>query len=335
MTPINIIALTANGFSRRRARRARQGSGAWFEYRQRRARRALRGVSTALAMTLCACSAAPQSPLEAFEVQTPRPFGYVLGDELERRIHVAVRDGFALQPASLPATGSLNRRLDIKQVTVGKHAAGNALQYDITVRYQVFYAPLEVKILALPGFTLAFERGSQHIEQRVPDWHFSVSPLRELAVRKDGAHEYLRPDAAPPPIDTGLLWLRFNAALLSTVLAASLLAYRYGYIPGLSRRRIFKQAARRLVQLPAQDAGAALAVMHGALNTLNHGPLFAHRLADFYRRHPAYAVIGDELQWFFGCSDRYFFGGGQADAETLQRLKNLCRLCRDIERGSR
>lgn len=263
MTPINIIASTANAFCRRRARRARQGSGTWFECRQRRARRALRGVSTALGMALgclsvvalCACSAAPQSPLEAFDVQTPRPFGYVLGDELERRIHVAVRGGFALQPASLPATGSVNRWLDVRQVTVDKHAAGNALQYDITLRYQVFYAPLEVKMLALPGFTLAFERGSQKIEQRVPDWHFSVSPLRELAVRKDGAREYLRPDAAPPLIDSEALRLRLEAALLSAAFAAILLAYRYGYIPGLPQRRIFKQAAPRWTTVPGFPRG--------------------------------------------------------------------------------
>lgn len=310
---------------------------------QCRARRALRDVSTALGMifgsllvvALCACSVAPPSPINAFEVETPRPFGYVLGDELERRIHVELRDGFGLQQAGLPVPGPVNRWLDVKRVEVIKSVGGNTLRYDITVRYQVFYAPLEVKMLVLPGFTLSFGQGGKTVEQRVPDWHFTVSPLRELALRKEGGHEYLRPEAAPPLIDTGALWLRFDAAVLAAALAAAVLAYRYGYIPGLPQRRIFKRAGRQLALLPAHDTGAALAIMHRAFNTLNRQPLFAHRLPAFYRQHPAYAAVAEPLQWFFGFSNRYFFGGGKADAEAMHRLKNLCRLCREIERGSR
>jgi mxaA protein len=90
-----------------------------------------------------------------------------------------------------------------------------------------------------------------------------------------------------------------------------------------------------LALLPMHDTGAALAIMHRAFNTLNRQPLFEHRLPMFYRQHPAFAAVAEPLQWFFGYSNCYYFGDGKADAEAMQRLKNLCRLCREIERGNR
>lgn len=289
----------------------------------------------ALATLLGACSVAPPSPVRSFEVLTPRPFGYLLGDEIEQRIHAEVRRGFDLRRNSLPAAGTLNRGLDVKQVRVAVAESGSTVSYDLTLRYQIFYAPLEVKMLVLPGFKLVFGAAGKAVEQAVPDWHFTVSPLRELALRKEGEREYLRPDAMPPFIADELLWLRCYAALLAAAAAALGLAYRYGYLPGMQRRSIFKRASRQLAQLPQHDTDMALAILHGAFNELYRRPLFGHRLAEFYRLNPEYAAAREQLRWFFGCSNRYFFGSEQLPADAMPALKELCRLCREIERGSR
>jgi mxaA protein len=69
---------------------------------------------------------------------------------------------------------------------------------------------------------------------------------------------------------------------------------------------------------------------------LNRQPLFKHKLAGFYLHHPQYRQLGEQLDWFFNCSNRYFFAGeAEPGAEALTRLRKLCAACREIERGSK
>jgi len=285
-----------------------------------------------MALSLLGCSGSIDEPVSYFNVETPRPFGYVNGDEIPQRIVLETRSGISLQPGSLPAKGQINRWLNLNQVTVKQ----SGQRYQIDLLYQVFYAPLEVKSLTLPGFTVQLSQGEKSISQSVPAWTFTLSPLRELVARQSEQGEYLRPDSPPPLLtDTQALY-SLAAGLSVAVLIAVYLAYLYGCFSGMSRRTVFKRALRKLAGLSKADIEQALTVVHHALNSLNGQPLFLNRLGEFYRRNPEYLQINSQLAWFFNYSNRYFFSDGMiAVAQDFQQLKDLCEQCRKIERGSR
>ena len=289
-----------------------------------------------LGVLISGCSGSLPQSVSGFEFLTPKPFGYVIGDEIAHRIVIDTRAGIELNDQALPKPGELNRWLTINRVEHSQSKIAQGVRHVIDIRYQVFYAPLEVKMLAIPGFSVQFKQGVQTIDQDVPDWHFTISPLRELAVRKDDAGEYMRPDAPPARLSNRETVSRLYASLLIVVLSALYLTYLYGYLPGLTRRGIFKRAQRQLARLPEREIASALSVVHHAINTLNRKPLFQHKLDEFYRNQPDYRKLAGELNDFFELSNRYFFAGyGDIGRDDFDKIERLCSLCREVERGGR
>lgn len=289
-------------------------------------------IPVILVLSLLGCSGSIDEPVSYFNVETPRPFGYVNGDEIPRRIIIETRSGISLQPGSVPAKGQINRWLNLNQVSVKQ----SGRRYQIDLRYQVFYAPLEVKALTLPGFTLQLSQGEKNISQSVPAWTFTLSPLRKLVIRQTDQGEYLCPDSPPSLLVNSNALYGLAASLSIAALTALYLGYLYGYFPGLSRRTAFKRVLRKLAGLSKADMEQALTLVHQALNNLNGQPLFSNRLSEFYRRNPPYRQISSQLTWFFNYSNRYFFSDGMIVVQQdLQQLRDLCEQCRKIERGSR
>ncbi|WP_305908859.1 nonribosomal peptide synthetase MxaA [Methylomarinum sp. Ch1-1] len=287
-------------------------------------------------LMITACSGRIDEAVSHFSVQTPRPFGYVIGDEIGQRIEVEVRRGFSLQYSSLPAKGRVNRWLTLKNIKVKQMAGNHGLRYRIDLRYQIFYAPLEVKMLNLPGFQLQLRQGVNLVERTVPSWYFTVAPLRELAIRKQGNKQYMRPDASAPFIDTGPWRLGLLICLFTAALAGLSLSFVHGVFSGFPRRRIFKQAMTRLTRLGDDFPQDQFKVMHDALNQLNEATLFKHQLENFYRRHSSFKALHTELQWFFDASNRLHFSDQRhVDDQTVKRIRRLCRQCLNIERGVR
>ncbi|WP_231886518.1 nonribosomal peptide synthetase MxaA [Methylomonas methanica] len=294
-------------------------------------------ASLIITMLLVACSGMSNQPLRDFQLQTPRPFGYVIGDTIRHRIVVETRSGMALERSSLPAQGRLNRWLQLNDVSVTEQDGSDGKQYQIDLLYQQFYAPLEVKELSIPGFMLRFQQHGQTLEQPVAPWPFTVAPLRELVVRQDQHGEYMRPDQAPTLLDDNAVVQRLLVALTLALGIALRLAWLYGYLPGLPKRSVFKRAQRKVQNLGLQQLPQALSALHAAFNGLHGKPVFLHKLAEFYQSHPEYRSIADELAWFFDYSNRYFFGDASTmpQENDLQKIKTLCLHCREIERGSR
>jgi len=73
-----------------------------------------------MVLLLLGCSGSIDEPVSYFTVETPRPFGYVNGDEIPLRIVLETRSGISLQAGSLPAKGQINRWLNLNQVTVNQ-----------------------------------------------------------------------------------------------------------------------------------------------------------------------------------------------------------------------
>ena len=281
------------------------------------------------------CSGLLKAPISHFDFQTPRPFGYLIGDEIHHRVIIETRQDTSLNLNSVPTQGEVNRWLNINRVTVSQHNESRETVIDLS--YQVFYAPQEVKMLTIPGFTLQFQQAGKTVEQPVPEWHFTLSPLKELAVRKDDeGYQYMRPDASPRPLSTQSLWIGVYISLIAALMTGFYLAYLYGYFPILTRQRIFKRACSQLASLSEREMGRSLAVVHNALNTLNGQPLFPHKLNEFYILHPEYKAVKQQIDWFFNFSNQVLFAGWQEfGTAEWENLKDLCRLCREIERGSR
>lgn len=284
---------------------------------------------------LSGCSAMLPSPISHFEVQTPRPFGYVIGDEIHHRLVIETRQDVKLIPESLPKQGALNRWLNLNQIRVATDTESGELVVDL--KYQAFYAPNEVKMLSVPGFTLRFNQSGKTIEQPVPEWHFTLSPIKELAVRKDeDGLNYMRPDAVPQPLSDSQHWLVVYASLSLGLITSIYLAYLYGFFPVWPKQRIFKRALRELSSKSQADMPRGLAVVHHAFNVLNDQPLFKHRLAGFYQTHAEYQSAAEQIDWFFNLSNAVLFAGKQDfAADDWQKLQDLCRVCRDIECGKR
>lgn len=291
-------------------------------------------AALASAATLAAaCAGGPSRPVEAFNLETPRPFGYQIGDTVPMRILVQTRPGVQLQSASLPKPGPLNRWLNLRRIELVEAGAD---AYRIDLEYQVFYAPLEVKALTIPGFALRFSQYGQTVEESVPPWQFTLAPLRELIARQDVDGEYLRPDQPPALLSTAGVRTNLVLALMAAAVLGLKLARQYGYLPWFARRSPFKTAEKRLRRLAPAELGAGLAALHSAFNATYGAPVFGHRLPDFLRAHPEFGQIQSELVWFFDYSNRFFFAG-QPDlaGADCERLQKLCGWCRAIERGSR
>jgi mxaA protein len=284
-----------------------------------------------LAFSLLGCSGFIDEPITYFNVETPRPFGYVNGDEIPARIIIETRSGITLNADSLPAKGQINRWLNLNEVTVKQ----SGQRYQIDLRYQVFYAPLEVKSLTLPSFTVQLSQGEKNINQNVPAWSFTLSPLRALVVRQTEQGEYMRPDSPPILLANTLAMYGLTASLTLASLITVYLSFLYGLFPTQLRRTLFKRTLRQLAGLSKADMEQALTIVHNALNSLNGQSLFHNGLGQFYLRNPQYRQINSQLDWFFNYSNRYFFSAGMITvAHDLQQIKDLCEQCRKIERGS-
>lgn len=281
---------------------------------------------------LSACSPSMQEPITHFELQAPKPFGYVIGDEIHHRIIVGARPGISLSKDSIPSVGALNRWLHLKAAKVSVRAEGDADKIVLELTYQVFYSPLEVKMLKIPGFTMRFQQYGKSIEQPVPEWHFTLSPLHELAIRKDEGQVYLRPDATPDIIKVQPVLMRAYLSLIALFLSVLYLVYRHGLLPWQRGRSVFNQASWELARLSINDFDKALTVIHHALNTTNDNPLFKQDLPTFYQRNPQFKTIAAELDWFFNFSSLYFFANRHYVAEQdFIRLQQLCKRCRKLE----
>jgi len=289
-----------------------------------------------IALLLSSCSSSINEPIIHFQVQTPRPFGYVMGDEIKQRIIIEARDGLALQTSSIPSKGEVNRWLNLNKVKIDKIKTQEGIRYQIDLTYQLFYAPLAVKMLELPGFLLQFSQFDNAIEKKVPSWSFTAAPLRELAIRKDDGKEYMRPNTSAPLLDSTRSLNRLIVSLLITFMFAVYLAWLYGMLTFLPKYQIFKKPSRKLAKLSDDDLTDMLSIMHKALKQLNGKPLFHHQLASFYQRFPEYQTLNDELNWFFNYSNQHFFSSASRGSKNdSDKIKSLCRHCLQVERGKR
>ncbi len=266
---------------------------------------------------------------------TPRAYGYTVGDVVQRRVQLTLPPGWALDLEALPRTRRPGQALELRSARV----QGTTLQLD----YQVFLAPTEVRTLELPVLALRFNGPAGDREVRVDAWPLTVAPLVPVDVSPREGLGDMRPDVPAAPIDTTLRQHRLLACAVLLGLLALALAHLHWGLPGWRRRQQpFAQAWRTLRAVPdrasPQQAQAAMKQLHAALNRSAGQVLFAASLPGFVARRPRFVPLQPALADFFSRSQALFFAvpAGTASASAdIAWLKRLCRDCLDAERGVR
>lgn len=273
----------------------------------------------------------------SLEITNPRPFGYVIGDLVDRRINVQAASPYALVQEALPQPKRVDRWLRLRAVTMERHEEKRTNRYDVRLTYEVANVPTEVMTIALPAVALRFQGAGQSLEQTITEWPISIGPLTPNYVLARAGLEELRPDAMPVLLDTRSYPIRLGAyAATLGALALWWIASRFG-IPFLPRPHgPFSRALHDLRRITRESLeGAwyrtALRRVHRAFDETAGRAVFAEQLDGFLVEHPQFDALRGKVVEFFELSRQEFFGSG-APARSPDWLLDFCRQCRDGER---
>lgn len=288
----------------------------------------LLGFCTALALTSWGtCQAQQQAaPAPAASVtpalESPRPFGYVLGDVLTQRIALEF-EGRELEPTELPAlerTGNWFARRDAR---LESDAAGRRW---LTLDYQVINVPDELSAVELPALDLATTDPKLRIEvQAMP---VTVAPITPATVLSRAGLEEMQPDAEAPQIDVLPLERNLRLALYFSGLLA--MAWIALFAIRLLRARGSLPFARAKTDMRRLDDPTAIwRRLHRALDDTAGHVVRGHNLHSLLARAPWLMPMEQDLKRFFDASQERFFAGRTADGvEPLA----LCARAAKLER---
>ena len=294
-----------------------------------------------LLAALLACVAATEIDAQSISdlrTDVPRDFGYTVGDTVRHEMVLDLEAPYRLDTTSLPATGRLNRWLEITRAEATAAHGRDGVSYNIAVDYQIVNAPQVVTAVTVPQQDLSVTGGANPLTVFIPEWTFRIGPVTDADARDSMR---LRPDRQPQPIPVGgrrirlLVWTAVLACLLMS------LGYRYLLLPRLNRDAYpFRAAHRRLRKLgrsPPADFRLGLKVFHAAVNQTAGQVVFPGKLREFVAGHPEYAELEQELKSFFSRSEDTFFRESEVakPEAALWELTTLCRRFRAIERSSR
>jgi mxaA protein len=265
-------------------------------------------------------------------VVEPRAFGYSVGDVLQRRVHLSLPPGWSLDLSSLPKARRPGQAIELRAVQL----EGDELRLD----YQVLRSPTAVQTLEIAPMRLRFAGpgDSTEVFVRVDAWPVTVAPLVPVDVSPRVGLGAMQPDVLPPAIATQARLHRLAVYALVLALLTVYFVHVYVGLPWWGRRqRPFALAWRGLRRVPAnaspQQQRDALRLLHEALNASAGEVVFEDGLANFVAARPRFAPVHERLGAFFRRSHNTFFAD-QPGEPDLQWLRELCRACRDAERGS-
>lgn len=271
-------------------------------------------------------------------VDTPRDFGYTIGDKIRHEMQLSLREPYRLATSTLPKTGRLNRWLEISMIDSEVRHRGQVASYRIIVEYQVFNAPSQLTSVTIPQLEFITTGGANPIPVFMPEWTFIVAPITKPV---PGGEPGLRPDHEPRPIP---LMDRLVRLLTSTMLLAGILlylAYRHWVLPRLSRGRYpFASAFKEIRSIQRRDSEPgsyrlALQIFHGAVNKTAGQVIFPGNLQAFMSANAEYAALASEFSTVYARSQDVFFNDAEiAEPErSIRQLVDLCRHCRNLERS--
>jgi mxaA protein len=284
----------------------------------------MRVVAGALLIALATTASA--LPLDTVE---PRPFGYTVGDVLERRVLVdPERDG-RVDPASLPRPGRNGRWFQLREAS--------AVPGGVRLLYQVVNTPMQPDAENLPSLRLSvIGRDGQVRPADIGPFTVTMAPVTHVGPNEVIDAGDLRPDLDPRPIDTSARRLRVLAvagALAAVVVAllAPALVRRLGWRPAGP----FARAARALrrSRLRGDDEAArarALRRLHEALDEAAGRTVALDNVELLFRANPRLEPARGAVQGLLADSRAAFFG--QAPPPARARLASVAAELAALER---
>lgn len=263
-----------------------------------------------------------------------RNYGIMVGDLVHHRFVIRVKAPFKLIQSSLPQAGELTYWLELRDVSVSTKQSDDQTLYLIDLKYQTFYAPLDVRTLNIPAITLDFSAGDERYQLRLPDWDFTMSPIKEITPSGVGNENdvaaFMKAAIAPSNFSLNELNQRITMLIVAITLILMMLLWLHGLLPKLGQSP-FSEAAKQIRRRQHgglntnDDYLACLQAVHQAINRRAETSVFADQLDDFLILFPQFRGLRQQLRHFFEQSRAAFFLDKQPAESVIQDCLNLCR----------
>ncbi|MDP3947304.1 MAG: hypothetical protein Q8Q41_01270 [bacterium] len=280
-----------------------------------------------------ATSASGDERVLSFTVETPRSFGYVIGDEIVHEARIAVKAPLLLVPDTIPQRDKINDWLTVTKVEVRERNENGGRAYTLRITYQIFHEPDQIEWLTIPERKLGFAGSGDALEAVIPAWSFTVMPFVP-----EGADEFAKDRPAQfVPIAWPLArFAMFTAVFLGLALA---LFYRkwgrtlFGYRgPFASAEKDLRRQFRKGAD-DAADARAALKRLHRAFDETAGKVFFAYMFPELLVAHPWLEKERNAILKFFEESGRTFFGtSGDRVPASREYIQKIARALKRAER---
>ncbi|MGB8337891.1 MAG: hypothetical protein WCD07_01945 [Burkholderiales bacterium] len=273
-----------------------------------------------------------------FTVRTeePRPFGYVIGDELSRRVEIDTPSASKLQNDFLPRPGRVDAWLELRAINTAEKSIGTNTRHTLDLRYQIMNSPEKVKTHSLSKLLIIFNNNDALKSVEIAESPFTVSPITPAFVLARDGLEEMRADKSAQLIDASAHYWRLGFATLAVAAALLSLIYIKWGMPFLRKHNgPFARARRDINKLSETDSPAALRRLHRAFDETAGVSIFPQHLTEFFTRHPAFSDLQTDTRKFFSNSRQAFFSKAAASDSSINKkwLLDFCARCRDRERG--
>ncbi|HMV55172.1 MAG TPA: hypothetical protein PLX20_11600 [Rhodocyclaceae bacterium] len=259
-----------------------------------------------------------------------REAGYMLGDLLEQRIVIELAPGEHVNAESLPPSGRLNHWLEVRRASLNE-AQGRAT---VDLSLQIFAAVEQATPLRMPDVTLAVSGPGGAREHIASGGRVVLSPVLPPQLAESDRAPHKAP--APAPLQEKAYWLAAALACLTSLAAATWLAWLHDRLPFLGRNPgPFTRLLRELRRRAHADETTLRHEIHAALNQCAGATLYPTTLQSLFERAPHLEAIRTEIEQFFHHSWNLFYTGNPANAMPVQDLMALLRRARECERGTR
>jgi mxaA protein len=265
----------------------------------------------------------------ALETVEPRPFGYTVGDVLERTLRVdRTRDG-TLDPASLPKPGRIGRWFQLRAVI--------PLPDGVRLDYQIVNMPPQPDRENLPSLRVrVIGPDGRARDADIGPFTVAMTPVAHFESDEAIDADDVRPDLDPRPIDTANGRARvflYGGAL--TVLVAIQMAPALGRRLGWRRAGPFARALRALRRLPRREEDVAarnnaLRRLHEALDEAAGRTLALDNVEVLFLAHPWLAPARASVEALLAQSRASFFA--EAPPPPRAGLLSVAAQLADLER---
>lgn len=269
----------------------------------------------------------------------PRNFGYLIGDIVKRTIILEIDHPHSLDQKQIPELGKINRWLELRKNSLKINKHSDFSRYQMELEYQIFNSESGHAEIFLPGFDLIVTTS-----ERTLPMVFHDRSIRMMSVTEDDSSRSLdfldlQPPISPQKVSVFSGWLKLGFAILGAFLSLLLVIYIYAVLPWVGKLHgPFSQAVRKLRGLrkvadTKNDSHKALRHIHAAFNQTYGKVLLHDDLEIFFQEQSAFRKLQPELTKLFIHSRAVFFDEPKTSEWTINELLNICRQCRDIERG--